>query len=122
MSVCVVCVCVCVCAILFSMLLTCSLQNLCMLPQVESQCVVVGSNTQCVLQIYALLDNHLLPAGHVVSQSVFLSVCQSVCPCVCGHLLLAVSVSVCVCVCVCEREREIVCVTMCVCVRVHPCV
>ena len=32
--------------------------------------VFEGSNTQCVLQIFALLDNHRLPAGHVVSQSV----------------------------------------------------
>ena len=59
---------------LFSALLICSPQSLCLLPQVESQCVVVGSNTQCVLQIFALLDNHLLPAGHVVSLSVCLSV------------------------------------------------
>ena len=66
-------------AVLFLLwlLLTGSPQNLCLLPQVESQCVVVGSNTQCVLQIFALLDNHLLPAGHVVSQSVCVS------PCVC---------------------------------------
>ena len=118
MSVCV-CVCVCVCVILFSMLLTCSLQNLCMLPQVESQCVVVGSNTQCVLQIYALLDNHLLPADHMVSQSVFLSICQSVCPYVCWHLCVTVSVSMCVCMhtsmCVCVRVCVCDCVCMCVC-------
>ncbi|XP_076466413.1 uncharacterized protein LOC143297799 isoform X2 [Babylonia areolata] len=34
--------------------------------QDSSQCVVVGSNTQSVLQVFALLDNHLLPAGHLM--------------------------------------------------------
>ncbi|KAK7480174.1 hypothetical protein BaRGS_00028559, partial [Batillaria attramentaria] len=33
--------------------------------QVESQCVVVGSNAQNELQVFALLDNHLLPSGHL---------------------------------------------------------
>ncbi|KAK7108170.1 WD repeat and coiled-coil-containing protein-like [Littorina saxatilis] len=34
--------------------------------QVESQCIAVGSNTQNMLQIFALLDNYLLPVDHVI--------------------------------------------------------
>lgn len=33
--------------------------------QTESQCVVLGSHSQNELQVFALLDNHLLPAGHL---------------------------------------------------------
>lgn len=33
--------------------------------QTESQCVVVGSNAQSELQVFALLDNYLLPSGQL---------------------------------------------------------